>query len=557
MAETVRRVVRIGEAPLRRLVVSTGFGTAAALSTVGLLACAGALIDKAALRPPLYTLTVLMAAVQMLALCRGPLRYGERIVSHDTALRILGRLRLWVYDEVEPRSPAGLRHVRGGDLLARATVDIETLQDLYLRGVPPLLVAAVTSASATILLTVILPSAGLVLAMGLGGALGSTSILAWLRHRRLGASELALRGELASDIVELFGGAPDLEAFGLVDHYLDRVLGIDESLTRMARRRSWTAGAIAATSACFLGATVVGLLAVAIVAVDNHQLSGFMLAVLPLVALGAFEVVAPAADAFSRLPEYFGAANRLLQVADLPVPVSDPIAPMPTPRSTDIRLDDVRLRYGVDSPWALDGLTLSVGTGRRIALVGASGSGKSSVANVLLRFWPISNGTATIGGASIDRMDQGTTHTLISWAAQDTHLFNTTIRANIALARSDASDAEVREASRAAQLGPWIDSLPNGLDTQVGENGTQLSGGQRQRIALARVLLANSPVLILDEPTSGLDEHMASRLLEDVLVATTGKTMIYITHRLSELAGFDGAVAIENGQIDLAFHRPE
>jgi ATP-binding cassette subfamily C protein CydC len=546
---TLREVIRVGAVPLPRLLLSTGFGVAAALSTVGLMACAGALIDKAAFRPPLYTLTVLMAAVQILALCRGPLRYVERLVSHDAALRILGRLRLWLYGELEPRSPAGLRHWRGGDLLARATEDIDTLQALYLRGISPMVVAAVTSTFAIALLALILPLAGAVLAGGLWGALALTSTLAWLRHHRLGTREVALRGEMAADIAELFEGAADMTAFGLDQVYLNQTLACDADLTALAGRRSWTAGAINATSSLFLGLTVVGLLSVGIPAIATHKLPGFMLAVLPLVAFGSFEVVGPAADAVSRLSEQIAAAARFLAIADLEIPVTDPVVTTSTPTDFEIEVVKAQLRYGDDQPWALDGFTMPIASNSRVALVGASGAGKSSVVNILLRFWTMTEGSATIGGVQINALAQETTRSLIGWIAQDTHLFNTTIRANIALGRFDADEIEIIKAAQTAQLGPWIDSLPDGLDTKVGEDGARVSGGQRQRIALARALLADTPVLILDEPTSGLDDQMASRLLEDVLAATVGKTLLYITHRSNELRYFDQVWSIDNGKV--------
>jgi ATP-binding cassette subfamily C protein CydCD len=171
------------------------------------------------------------------------------------------------------------------------------------------------------------------------------------------------------------------------------------------------------------------------------------------------------------------------------------------------------------------------------------------VVNILLRFWTMTEGSATIGGVQINALAQETTRSLIGWIAQDTHLFNTTIRANIALGRIDADEIEIIKAAQTAQLGPWIDSLPDGLDTKVGEDGARVSGGQRQRIALARALLADTPVLILDEPTSGLDDQMASRLLEDVLAATVGKTLLYITHRSNELRYFDQVWSIDNGKV--------
>jgi thiol reductant ABC exporter CydC subunit len=398
------------------------------------------------------------------------------------------------------------------------------------------------------LLTIILPAAGLVLGGCLAAAFVSTSTVAWARHHRLGSAEAALRGELAADIVELLQGAPDLIAFGLDEAYLRQALAADESLNGIARRRAWTAGAISAITMCLTGAAVCVTLLIAISSVGSHRLAPFMMAVVPLVALASFEVVTPVAEAVSRLAHQVAAADRLLAIADLPAPVEDPTVPAPAPTHTNVELEEARLRYGQDGPWVLDGFSMSLGAGSHVALRGASGAGKSSVVNALLRFWSLEGGEASLGGTPLCSLSQDTTRRLIGWVSQDTHLFNASIRANIALARPDASEEQVSAAARTAQLGPWIDSLPQGLDTPVGEMGTQLSGGQRQRVALARALMADTPILLLDEPTAGLDLATASRLLHDTLATASGKSVLFITHRVEEIATFDTVVELRDGR---------
>ncbi|HVC68441.1 MAG TPA: thiol reductant ABC exporter subunit CydC [Acidimicrobiales bacterium] len=549
------RILRIGAPDPRRFLLGTALGTTAALCTVGLLACSGALIDKAALRPPLETLTLLMAAVQLLALARGPLRYAERLVSHDAALGALGRVRLWLYDQVAPRSPAGVAGWRSGDLLTRATADVDLLQDVYLRGVGPLVTAAVTSLVAVGAVALVLPAAGLVLGVCLLTGTVGASALAWSRRRPTGRSgsghegERALRGALAADLVELLTAAPDLVAMGRDEEYLERVLASDAELERRARRRSWSDGAVGAVVVAATGAAVVGTLAVATGAIAAHRLPGFMVAVLPLVALGAFDVVLPAADAVSRLADHTEAAERLVSVADLEVPVVDPGDPAPLPEGTGIGFEDAVLRYLPDGPRVLDGFDLGLAPGRRVAVVGPSGAGKSSVVNVLLRFWGLETGTARLGGSPLDTLRQDDVRSRIGWVGQDAHLFPTTVGGNIAVARPGASPDQVAAAARDAQLGPWIDGLPLGLDTPVGERGAQLSGGQRQRVALARALLAGAPVLVLDEPTSGLDRPTARRLLHDVHAATEGTTLLLITHRDEDLAHADEVVVVLDGRV--------
>ena len=339
-------------------------------------------------------------------------------------------------------------------------------------------------------------------------------------------------------------------AFGRDEEYLERALADDEALVRLARRRSWTAGAASALAVAFAGIAVIGLLAVAIPAAGEHRLPGYMLAVLPLVALGAFETVPPVADAVSRLSHHLAAARRVLAIADLPTPVHDPEDPVTEPTGTEIALKEARLRYGADHPWALDGLTMSVPAARRVALVGPSGAGKSSVVNTLLRFWALESGEATAGG-------NPTGPSLPGDAPPHDRLGSP---GHPPVQHDDTGEHRARptrgERSRDRRSGPGgttqrLDQLTAGTASTPRSASKVLSSRAASANAspLARALLARTPVLILDEPTSGLDEATAERLLSDVLATTTGKSLLYVTHRLDELAAFDEVDVIDNGRV--------
>ncbi|MFE5791674.1 thiol reductant ABC exporter subunit CydD [Streptomyces sp. NPDC056503] len=524
-------------------------GSLALGSAVGLMAVSGWLISRASEQPPVLHLMVAVTATRAFGIGRAVFRYAERLVSHDAVLRMLAELRVSVYSRLERIAPAGLRRTRRGDLLARLVHDVDALQDYWLRWLLPAGAALVVGLGSVGFTAWLLPEAGAVLAVGLLVAgvlvppLGAT--LARRAERRLAPA----RGALASAVADPLRGCAELTVAGALRDRLDRARAADRTLTGIASRQSAAAALGAGLSALVCGLTVVAAAGVGVQAVRDGRLDGVALAVVVLTPLAAFEAVTglPLAVQYRRRVKH--SAERVFEVLDAPVPVHEPTVPAAPPAGPfPLELAGLSARYSGQERPALDGFALTLDAGRRVAVVGASGSGKTTLAQVLLRFLDTEAGTYRIGGVPARELDGDEVRRFVGLCAQDAHLFDSSLRENLRLARTGADDEELREALRRARLLDWVDGLPDGLDTLVGEHGSKLSGGQRQRLALARALLADFPVLVLDEPAEHLDLATADALTDDLLRATEGRTTVLITHRLRGLDAVDEVVVLDGGR---------
>jgi thiol reductant ABC exporter CydC subunit len=522
---TLRRLLALAAAPLGRVALSAALGAATVLCGVGLMATAGYLISRAAERPAVLSLTVAIVCVRFFGLARPVARYFERLASHDLALRELGRARVRTYERIEPLAPAHLESYRRGDLLARMVADIDSLQNLHLRGTLPPLVALCSGVVSVAVAAALLPAAALVLAAGLiAGGVGVPFLVGAL-SRRVDGSVAAARGHLTAELVETTRGASELAVYGREQERLASLAAADGALVRVARRAALVDGAADGLALLVTGATVAGVLAVAVSAHAAGELDRVLIALLALLALAAFEAVQPLAQSARELTETLAAGERILELTEREPQIADTAAPAPFPVGPfAVALEDVHARV-------LDGVSLRLEPGRRVGLIGPSGVGKTTVADLLVRFLDPEAGRVTLNGRDIRAYRQEDVRRAIAVAGQDSHVFSTTIRANLRLARPDATDDELEDALRRARILGWVRGLPDGWDTLVGEEGRELSGGQRQRLVVARALLADAPVLVLDEPTAHLDTGTAERLIDDVLDAAAGRTVLLITHR--------------------------
>ncbi len=544
------RTLAIARAASARLAEASLLGAGAIGASIALMGTSAWLISRAAQHPSEASLTLAIVGVQFFGLSRGFLRYGERLVGHDAALRMLADLRVRVYTRLEALAPAGLHAFRRGDLVARVVDDVDSLQDVVLRVIQPFAVAVLVGGATVAALWWFLPQAGLVLLVAL---VISATAVPWFTGRlaqREEARQATARGALAADVVDLVEGAPELLVFGGADEQLERIRAADARLRGIARKGAGTAGIGLALTTALAGLASWGAVTLGIGPVHAGSLNGALLAVLALVPLAAFELVSPLPAATQALQRARMAAGRVFDAMDAPPVVSDPAVPAALSDGPHtVALRDVWASYPGAGKAALRGVDLELRPGRRVALVGPSGAGKSTLADVLVRFLPADDGDATLDGMPLERLAADDVRRVVGLVEQHPHLFDTTLAGNLRIGRRAATDQELTSELARVGLGDWLEGLPKGLATPVGTRGGRLSGGQRQRVAVARALLADFPILVLDEPAEHLEPAAADALTADLLALTEGRATLLITHRLAALEAVDEIVVLDGGRV--------
>jgi len=524
------------------LSVLLGFLTVA--SSIGLLATSAWIISRAAERPSIAALSVAVVGVRFFGVARGVLRYLERLVSHETTFHILAGLRVWFYERIVPLAPARLMQFRSGDLMSRAIGNIETLQEFYVRAIAPPLVAMLTALLMAIFFGAFDPILAVtVIAFMLAASLGVT----WLARqltRRSGAAAVAARNAFNADVVDMAQGMADVVAFNAEARQAAKIQAAAEALSRAQRR----IGRVGALQTALIN-LLINLCALAVLILAAPRAEGIVLATLVLAAIASFEAIAPLPTAAAHLQTQLSAAQNLYSVVDAAPLVSEPAQPLPMPSDCTLQVENLRFRYAEGEPYALDDITFTLPHGSAFAIVGGSGGGKTTLVNLLLRFWDYQEGLIALGGVDIRQLSSAALRARIGVVTQQTYLFNTTIRENLLIAKRDATEEQIIAATQRAQLHEFIMRLPEGYQTRVGEFGVNLSGGERQRLAIARALLKDAPLLILDEPTANLDAQTERDLLSALQALMQGRTTLLITHRLVALEQMAQILVLQHGKL--------
>jgi ATP-binding cassette subfamily C protein CydCD len=518
-------------------------GVGRVLAFIGVSALGATVIAALTGGRPLWWLCV---ALLVSAPVAATLHWMESWLAHDMAYKLLAEMRIALFAKLDRLAPAYLLRRRSGDLVALATQDVETVEYFYAHTVAPAFVAVLIPAGVLAVLAWIAWPLALVLLPFLGWA-GLAPLLARRGIDRLGGEARGALGLLGAHLTETIQGLAELAAFQAVGRRRAAFLG---DVAAYQKRRLALLRDLAAQTAWLEVATAFGGLAVALLGTRLAAQGWFAHAWLPLLVLlsvAAFMPVSEIGQVARQLADTIASTRRLHTVEAEPEPITD--GDEPVPAVPEVRFERVRFTYPGRDEAALEDVSFTLRPGSTVAVVGASGAGKSTVANLLLRFWDPQEGRITLGGTELRRLRLDDLRRHIALVAQDTYLFNDTLEANIRLASDAADEDAVRRAVEKAALGEFVDRLPAGLATRVGERGVQLSGGQRQRVAIARAFLKNAPLLILDEATSHLDTISEQRIRAALDALMADRTSLIIAHRLSTIRNADMILVMEAGRV--------
>ena len=573
---------------------------------------------------PLTTLVILVCTLAPLSAL---LFYLESWQAHDMAFKLLARMRIDLYEKLEPLAPAYMVRRRSGDFVSVVGGDVETVEFFFGHAVSPMIVAILIPSGLLIALTVIAWPIAAVLAPFLV-AVAISPFFANTRIERLGDEIRGRMGDIHAYMVDSIQGMREITAFGRGADRTDELTqkGWDYAghLVRFQKSQAFQIGFMEA----MMGLGGLAVLAMGVWLVLEGQIERTHLPLVSVLALASFSPITELARTMKQMMETLAASRRILAIHDEPVPVQDgpgvpaassvtkpfypspsqgeikrgshvipanapviptgaPVIPAndpvpvqdgpgiptgapvtkpfyPSPSQGEIKrgshaiqvgatpsveFEQVEFAYSQGDPQALANVSLDIGSGNTVAIVGRSGAGKTTIAYLMMRFWDPDRGDIALQGNRLNQFRLDDLRSRMALVAQDTYLFNNTIRENIRLGHQNATDQEVEEAARQANAADFIDSFPNGYDTEVGERGMQLSGGQRQRIAIARAILKNAPLLILDEATSHLDAISETAVRDALDRLMEGRTTVVIAHRLSTIRNADNILVLDEGKV--------
>ncbi|MEO9493069.1 MAG: cysteine/glutathione ABC transporter ATP-binding protein/permease CydC [Vibrio splendidus] len=484
--------------------------------------------------------------VRGLAMSRTAGRWGERVVSHNATFKLLTDLRIFFFKKLAPLIPGRISNLRDADLLNRLVADVDAMDHVYLRLVSPVTVGVFGIFFLTLFLMWFDSSLGLILGSILLIMLVVWPILFYKLGKRNGGELTQNKADLRVTTLDWIEGYSELTLFGAEERYRNAILETQQKLMANQFVNANLTGMASAALMLFNGLTLVLMLWLAADGVGGNAPDPFI-ALMAFATMASFELLMPIAGAFQHLGQTLSSARRLNEVILSEPEVQFAEEKLDINKPLDITFSNVTFNYPDSERSVLNAVDLTIPATHKVAIVGQTGSGKSTLIQLLTRYWDPKKGYISIAGIELTQWNESQLRESISVVSQRVDILNGTLRDNLLIARPEATDDHLANILRDVGLEKLLEN--NALDSWLGDGGRQLSGGEKRRIGIARAILHDAPILLLDEPTEGLDkqtEHSIMTLFEKHF---EGKTVIFITHRLIGLESMDSIVLIEQGEI--------
>lgn len=539
-------VIKLVITEKKDILFSVFFGFIAGIAAVGLFASSGYLISKAALAPPLYTLTIMMASLKLFGIASALSRYAERYFSHRATFSILSNLRVSFYERLEPLAPSIFQKYRSGDLLARIVGDVESLQNFFLRVFYPPIILVIVFLSTIFFLAFYSVYVAFALLAGLILTGIILPVLFAVRQRTIESNVREERGELSTEVTELLYGFRDLKIYQKLEGKKQRLIKSSDAYVKVQERKGIT-DKFNLSMNLFAGLFVSWIvLALGAYLVVEGQLDGIYLAMLMMISLTVFENATPMAILPSHLEDSRRAATRLFSITDVALQkenLLEKIESITSSKSLEIDMMDVTFSFPTDSRLVLNKVSLNLPKGSKTAIVGPSGSGKSTLLQLLMKFYQADGGAIKIDGVPISQLSQENIWQETNIILQENHFFYGTIRDNLLIAKDGLTDEQMVE--MLAKVNLECISLKD----LVFEKGENLSGGEKQRLAIARAMLKGGHLWLLDEPTSSVDALAEQSIYRHLFQLAKHDTLVLVSHRLTGLEMMDQIIVMEQGVI--------
>ncbi|PTP46466.1 heme ABC transporter ATP-binding protein/permease CydC [Vibrio splendidus] len=484
--------------------------------------------------------------VRGLAMSRTAGRWGERVVSHNATFKLLTDLRIFFFKKLAPLIPGRISNLRDADLLNRLVADVDSMDHVYLRLVSPVTVGVFGIFFLTLFLMWFDSSLGLILGSILLIMLLVWPILFYKLGKRNGGELTQNKADLRVTTLDWIEGYSELTLFGAEERYRNAILETQRKLMANQFVNANLTGMASAALMLFNGLTLVLMLWLAADGVGGNAPDPFI-ALMAFATMASFELLMPIAGAFQHLGQTLSSARRLNEVILSEPEVQFAEEKLDINKPLDITFSNVTFNYPDSERSVLNAVDLTIPATNKVAIVGQTGSGKSTLIQLLTRYWDPKKGYISIAGIELTQWNESQLRESISVVSQRVDILNGTLRDNLLIARPEATDDHLANILKDVGLEKLLEN--NALDSWLGDGGRQLSGGEKRRIGIARAILHDAPILLLDEPTEGLDKQTEQSIMTLFEKHFEGKTVIFITHRLIGLESMDSIVLIEQGEI--------